>query len=274
MGGLRVTRELVQTEPGITVPVLTLSPAGQAGAENPKLVFAVASDGIAKIVERRRDLLATGLAANFAIALVEVRGTGASSPGADRGQQGSATSLSATQLMLGEPLLTGQLRDLRAAWRHVRRRFAGIPAADIYVVGGAGFEPLAADAPFAHPRRIEGRPRECEPTGPLLALLLALYEDEVQNVTARRGLVSFRGVLESPFVQVPHDAMVPGLLREVDLPDLVAALAPRTVQLVSMVDALGRHVPAAAASEKYDYAVRRFTEIQAGNRLNFSDAAW
>ena len=42
------------------------------------------------------------------VALVEVRGTGASCPESEHGQQAAITSHSATSLMLGQPLLAGQ----------------------------------------------------------------------------------------------------------------------------------------------------------------------
>ena len=73
----------------------------------------------------------------------------------------------------------------------------------------------------------------------LLALLSAQFEDDVATVEASGGLVSFRSVLDSPFVQVPHECIVRGILREADLSDLAAAL-PRSVVLRNQVDGLGR----------------------------------
>jgi hypothetical protein len=138
--------------------------------------------------------------------------------------------------MLGRPLLGGQLRDLRTVWRHVRPKGGGREAV---VIGGSGVTPLDADAKFVYPRRID-RPGECRPTGALLALLLPLFEEDIASVTCRRGLASYRSLLDTPFVQVPHEAIVPGMLREGDVADLVSALAPRKVEQTELVDGLGR----------------------------------
>jgi hypothetical protein len=172
--------------------------------------------------------------------------------------------------MLGQPLLGGQLLDLRTAWRHVQRR-DDVNLDEVTIAGCAGQMPLAADASFAYPRRIDDRPRECEPTGALLALLLALYEDKAEVVSSRLGMVSYRSILDSPFVQVPHDAVIPGVLREGDLPDLVAALAPREVGLEGPVDGRGRLVPIASVEIAYEVAKRAYTQARATQRLQFTE---
>jgi hypothetical protein len=82
---------------------------------------------------------------------------------------------------------------------------------------------------------------QAEPLGPLLALLTAFYEPDVAAVAARRGLASFLSVLEDRFAYVPLDAIVPGILEAGDLPDIVAAIAPRPVLIQAAVD--GRNRP-------------------------------
>jgi dienelactone hydrolase len=241
IGPVNVTRELIETEPGIKVRVLTLAPAKKSDVSMP-LILGVASDGIEPILQRQRDNLAAGLKAGMTIVLVEVRGTGAGNPEEHRGQQSGATSHAATSLMLGRPLSSGQLRDLRTVWQRVRQRDPAA-AKGAVVIGGAGVMPLDPNAEVAYPRRIDGRPAECRPTGALLAALMALYEDDFASVTTRRGLVAYRSVLDSQFVQVPHEAIVPGLLREGDLTDLFDALSPRGVEIEELVDGRGRLVP-------------------------------
>jgi hypothetical protein len=272
-GPLTVTREILETAPGIAVPVLSLSQTSSDGKKNRwrPLVMGVASDGIAAALARRRETIAAGLASDCVIALVDIRGTGATSSGSDRGQQSAATSHSATQLMLGGTMLGGQLRDLRAAWQHLRRR-DDVRLDGALVAGGTGTVPLPYDARFSYPRRIDGRPPECQPTGALLALLLALYEDGVGTVACRGGLTTYRSLLDSPFVQIPHECIVPGLLRESDLPDLVAALAPRSATLEMPVDGRGRRVPLAAIEQAYDAARRAFADAGATSRLEIVDS--
>ena len=143
--------------------------------------------------------------------------------------------------MLGHTLLGGQLRDLRAAWRHLAAS-REVDRTKMRVVGDSPVAPLPQQTKFSYPRRIDGQPPECWPQGALLALLLALFEEDVTAVEGVGGLVAFRSVLDSQFVQVPHACIVPGLLRECDVSDLIAALAPREVTLRRPVDGTGRAI--------------------------------
>jgi hypothetical protein len=160
-------------------------------------------------------------------------------PGSDHGQQSSFTSVAATELMLGHTLLAGQLRDLRAAWRHFRKR-ADLAPKEALVIGESGVTPLSEGVEFSFPRRIDGRPPESLPSAALLALLLALYEDDVFHVSARFGLASYRSLLDSPFVQTPLDSIPPGIFAAGDISDLVSALAPKSISLVGPIDGRGR----------------------------------
>jgi dienelactone hydrolase len=236
--GVTINREVLETEPGILVPVMMLSLAkGEEKAdEGPRLAIGIAPDGIAGILKRQSNLIAEGLNAGFVVVLPEVRGTGASGSD-DHGQQSAATSYSATNLMLGRTTLGGQLRDLRAVLRHVRKRHPKVEGT--LVVGGSGIEPLAADAAFSYPRRVD-RPAECQPTGALLALLLGLYEEDVNSIVCRRGLASYRSVLDSPFVQVPHECIVPGVFQAGDLQAVIDLLGDQEYNSEFSVDGRGR----------------------------------
>jgi dienelactone hydrolase len=269
--GLIIQRQLLAVEPGITVPVLIIKSNHVTQPKRRPIALGVAMGGIASILAERRDELADLLARGVVVALVDVRGSGATSPGNDHGQQGASTAHSATCLMLGETLLGNQLRDLRAVWRQLTRRDDADPRAAA-VFGHSSMRPLAADARFSYPRRIDGRPPECQPGGALLALLLALFEDDISMVETCGGLVSFASLLESPFVQVPHECIVPGATNAGDLPTLVASLAPRRVTLDGLVDGRGRAVPLAASRTIYAPAARAYARVGAAEKLDFVQA--
>lgn len=271
VGGLVVYRELLDVQPGITIPVLTLQSKERrdAKAESQPAIVAFAPDGIAGVLERRQSELALGAGLGYLVVLADLRGMGAASGSNDAGQQSGLTSYSASQLMLGEPLLAGQLRDLRAVIRHIQQRPTA-RAGEIVVMGGCGVDVLARDAAFPYPRRVE-RPAECQPAPALLALLAMLYEPKVTSGGGRRGLVSYRSILDTPFVQVPHAAIPPGLLRQCDLPDLVAVLTSRAVTLDQLVDGLNRQVPAETARQIYKSAESAFEAAGAGDKLKFTD---
>jgi hypothetical protein len=74
-------------------------------------------------------------------------------------------------------------------------------------------------------------------------MLLALNEDDIDSVVCRHGLVSYRSVLDSPFVQVPHACIIPGAIQAGDLPALVEALSGQDFAADSAVDGRGRLVP-------------------------------
>ena len=82
------------------------------------------------------------------------------------------------------------------------------------------------------------------------------------------GLVSFRSLLDSQFVHVPYDAVVPGALTVGDVADIVAALAPTTeVTLSGMVDGLNRRVSAKDAEAAFAVARKAYRDAKAGDKL-------
>ena len=84
-----------------------------------------------------------------------------------------------------------------------------------------------------------------EPFGAVAVSTLALASDAHKTfkaVVARGGLVSYRSVLDSPCVHVPHDALPVNVFRAADLPDVWAHLAPKPLRLEGLVDGTNRRV--------------------------------
>jgi hypothetical protein len=118
------------------------------------------------------------------------------------------------------------------------------------------------------PLGIDDMPHQAEPEGPLLALFAGLYEPELAAVvSARGGLVSWQSLLESPFLYVPHDAVVPGALEVGDLNDIVPALAPQPVWISGVVDGLNRQVNQEQIDHIYAEARNHYQATQANQRL-------
>jgi hypothetical protein len=106
-----------------------------------------------------------------------------------------------------------------------------------------------------------------------------LADEEIRAVYAQGGLVSYLSVLESPFVQLPHDCVVPGVFETGDLPELVAALAPRPVKLEGLVDGVNRIVTEDRLKVTYARASERYEDENANHSLSIqqersSPAAW
>jgi hypothetical protein len=93
------------------------------------------------------------------------------------------------------------------------------------------------------PYGVDNPNAQAEPSAGLLVLLTALFEDNVNAVYARGTFASFRSLLDSQFLYVPHDSVVPGALTMGDVADIAAALVPRPLLVECLVDGLNRRVP-------------------------------
>jgi dienelactone hydrolase len=245
VAGIAVEGLVLDTEPGIHVPVLLLKPA-RAGGRLP-VVIAFAEQGKERFLSERGTELKALLDAGVAVCLPDVRGTGETAPNNSRGP--GAMDLAATELMLGNTMLGARIKDARAVFAYMARR-PDIDSGRISLWGDS-FAPANPEniVPYESFSRELGprAPHQAEPLGALLALFTALQEKGVRAVAARGGLTSFVSVLEDRFCYVPLDVIVPGILEAADIPDLVASLAPRPVLVEGSVD--GRNRPAQPVSD-------------------------
>jgi dienelactone hydrolase len=226
--GATVRRIALETEPGITVPLLLLIPPRQ---ERPAAaVVAVAQGGKAGFLRERAEEIARILEGGVAVCLPDLRGTGETQAGDDRGRTGAETAISATEQMLGGTMVGARLRDLRAVLTYLRGR-DDLDGGRIALWGDSFAALNPPDVDVRIPHGVSPRPRQSEPLGGMLALLGALFDEEIAAVHVHGGLAGFEPVLSSPFVLIPHDAAVPGLLTAGDMADAAAALAPRPLRI-------------------------------------------
>ncbi len=243
--GIRVRRILlvqVAEAPGhpIYIPLLILLPRPEK-ARYP-VVVALAQEGKQGFLAQRAETLASLLEKGMAVCLPDLRGTGETRPEGDgRGRASVSTSLSASELMLGRTMLGSRLRDLRTVLSFLRQ---SKECAGPVALWGDSFAPVnRGDKTIRVPWDASPLPAQSEPLGGLLALFGALFEDDVGAVYCGGGLVGFESILKSPFLYVPHDAVIPGALTTGDLDDVAAVLAPRPVSISGPVDGLNRQVP-------------------------------
>jgi dienelactone hydrolase len=265
---IRMQRIAMTVEPGIVVPMVLLLPTPREKEKMP-VVIAVSHAGKQAFVRDRAETIAALLEQRIAVALPDVRGTGETSPGDARDRRSAATAVSATGMMTGETLVGARLRDVRSVIKLVREH-ADIDAKRIALWGDSFTPPHDADRDLRWPHGLDERPMASEPAGGLLALLAALYEDDVKAVYVQGGLASYASALASPYCYVPHDAIVPGALNAGDLDDVVAALAPRPVRLEGMVDGHNRLVPRLTMEKIYASARTAFAASEADTRLAFA----
>jgi dienelactone hydrolase len=230
-GGFDAEKLVLEVEPGFVVPALLVRPAGTGGRRLP-VVVCVAQQGKAAFLKERAEHIGVLLSRGIAVCLPDLRGTGEVALPGSRGQQSEATSISATGLMLGQPLLGDRLRDLRSVLRHLRSR-ADVDATRL-ALWGDSFAPLNEPG-FSDPLLGEGAARLCEPSGGTLALLGAVFEREVAVVLVCRSLWPPRLLLESRYTYVPHDAVVPGSARASELLFIAATLPAESVRTAEPV---------------------------------------
>lgn len=265
--GRRVERFALETEPGIRVPVLLLLPTRSPSEDGRcPVVIGIAQHGKGAFLAHRSETIAALLEAGVAVCLPDLRGTGEtrSTDSRERGRTSPDTAHAATEQMLGGTMVGARLRDLRALIAHLRTR------GDLLRIGvwGDSFAPVnSPDANLAVPHGVARRPAECEPLGGMLALLAALYHDEVAVIAVHRGLCDFASVLDSQFVYVPFDAVVPGILEAGDLSDLALAAAPRALWISGLVDGLNRELTPGDAHAHCERIIKAYAEHGRGDRL-------
>jgi dienelactone hydrolase len=260
---LRSDRVLLETESAVVVPLLILS---DRRSKKPKpVVIGLAQEGKAGFLKHRAELIAELLSGDVAVCLPDMRGTGETRLGLARGRTSEDTSLSSSELMLGETMVGARLRDLRSVVSYLRTR-RDLDARRLAVWGDSFAPPNSPEQDLKLPLGIREEARHSEPLGSLLALLLGLYED-VRGVYTRGGLVGFQSVLSSPFLHLPHDVVIPGVLTAGDLSALAAGLAPRPLALVGLVDGLNRTVELKGVEAAYAHTQQAYEAANARKRL-------
>ncbi len=90
---------------------------------------------------------------------------------------------------------------------------------------------------------------------PVLDLLhAAVLDPRISSVTAEGGLLSFASAARTPIHYRIFESVLPGILVKYDLPDLVAAIAPRPVTLANFRLPAGASAPLTEVRKEYAYA--------------------
>ncbi len=238
------------TEDGMHVPIVLLRSVNSEASQRLPVVLIVQTVGTATYMRTHAIELAHLVRAGHAVCMCDMRGTGDSRSASNRGRTSSATSISSSLLMLGDPLIAGQLRDLRLVWAWLKSR-SDVDATKIQVWGDSRGPTLSDATDRVVPRDDDSIvPRSAEPAACLLALLLSLYEDGIHSLCLSGGLTNFRSALEPMQVRLPHDCVVPGLLRTGDIEELMVQAAQRLpLRGESLVDGHNRLVSPAKMAE-------------------------
>ncbi len=238
LSGAEVEGLSLTVEEGIRVPMLVIRPSGQ---ESVPLVVAVAHSGKERFLTDRSKEIESLVRAGIAVCLPDLRATGETAPTRDRGDGGTYQWIAQTEFDLGQSLLGSRLKDLRAVLTYLRQR--SDVDADRLALWGDSFSPHNPKNLWLDELHYEGGPQiqyRAEPMGAHLAMLGALYEDDVRVVAARGGLAGYLSALENAFTYVPAEDILLGALAAGDMADVAAMLAPRPLLIEGLVN--GRNI--------------------------------
>jgi hypothetical protein len=204
------------------------------------LVVCVCQEGPLRFVSERAEVLASLVLNGVSVLLAELRGTGSDRSGNGRDRTSGSSAYASSSLMIGRSMPSVKWNEARLCISLLSSEHQ-TDTERILLWGESFAKADGQDENIAVPGDLN-QPRQAEPISATLVSSVALGRPEVKAVLARGGLVSYRSVLDSPFVHVPHDALPINVFRAGDLPDVWAALTPKPLRLEGLVDGTNRRV--------------------------------
>lgn len=223
--GYRVEKLALESEPGIIAPGLLFLPEGGA-ARKPAVIY-VNSAGKSAGMDDIEPLVRVGLV----VLALDARGWGETQPARVRpsgefarwfGDYDSAM----TALLLGKTLAGMRACDVARAVDLLAGR-GEVDAERIYAYGKGG--------------------------GATAVLFAALLDARIRRVALEGLLVSYEAITSQRLHRHVFEQVVPGILRHGDIPELLAALAPRPATVLSTTDPLGRVGPRTGAPKPAEF---------------------
>lgn len=238
---ISITKALLKTEKEHHVPLILLKRANIKAPSN-KFAIMISQGGKKSLLENRSSQIAALLQEGVTVCLPDIRGTGECKIGTSRGRSSGATSLSSSLMMTGDLRITGQLRDLQSVFAWLKKE-SSHASPQFLLWGDSPSNTVPHNTNFNLPRDDDTIfPMQPEPLGGLLTLLTALFNDDVKAIIIQGGLASYVSILNHHLVQIPHEAVVPGIFNMGDISLLINALGSRTIFLDQLVDGLNREV--------------------------------
>ncbi len=243
--GITIEEFEFRSEPRIRVPGWFLKPAGKQ-IPLPTILY-VSQEGKDKVVEEPSpvDVL---VRRGHAVCAIDLRGFGITGPrfptagpgfyGDEQLENGYAWAT----LTLGRPVLGQRVWDVLRSLDYLETR-PDVDRSQIRVLGV----------------------REAG----LAAMLSTVLDDRPRANLLDRTLATFRSVVESEDYALPLSWFAFGFLREFDLPDLVATLAPRPCWVLNASGAQGDTIPESSLQLIYKTAVNAYSRSAAQEALRF-----
>jgi len=238
--GYSVEKLTLATEPGITVPALLFVPSGRKKKRR-AILYADAAGKSADAGPggKMESLVRSG---NIVLA-PDLRGWGE------------------TASLGGRPPHTGQYETTMRAFI-VGRTMVGGQSIDL-----AGTLNYLASLPGVNPRKITVIGKG---NGGVVALFAATMDPRIQNVISEDALISYLDLARTQlYSQSLFPVIVPGVLKDFDLPDLAAAIAPRRLTILDARSASKKSEPLSEVRSEYAPAIDAYRANHAGKHLRF-----
>jgi cephalosporin-C deacetylase-like acetyl esterase len=201
--GYRIEKIALAPEPGITLPGLVFVPV--AGPVRKPAVLYVNSAGKAADAGRGGPLETMALAGHVVLAL-DPRGWGEGAAPAGRSGYSGAYQTAMRAILIGKTLAGMQVSDVLRGFDYLASR-PDVDAAQI---------------------RIHGKGN-----GGVAALYAAALEPRIRQAVVENAPLSYMDFVRAMIHENTVDLIVPGVLRQFDLPDVARAIAPRALEIVN-----------------------------------------
>ncbi len=242
----RIEKLVYESEPGILVPALLFVPSGSEGRK-PAIIY-VHGDGKAAeaaVGGELEQLVFRG----FVVLAIDTRGSGETRPLPNDEQARDVYRFFGNYDSAMTALLVG-------------KTLVGMRAEDVY----RGVD-LLASRPEVDREKIYGFGVG---SGALVLLHEAVMDDRIKKVDLEGMLESYQSVVTHKLHREVFESVVPGVLKAYDLPDLVAALAPRAVWIMNAHDPMGKRAGTAELRKTYERALEAFKAVGAADSIRFA----
>jgi cephalosporin-C deacetylase-like acetyl esterase len=224
--GHRIEKLVYESEPGINIPALLFVPEG-GSARKPAMIYvhgrgksaaAAAGGEIEQFVK-----------AGLIVLAIDLRGLGETQSRKTEGNDDF-------------PVYFGDFESAMTAL-HIGRPLPGQRMTDVL----RGVDLLAARTDVER-TRIYGFGKDA---GAIPLLHAAALDDRIRKIALEGMLASYQTIIRQRIHRQVFEQVIPGVLRSYDLPDVVAALAPRQVWIVNGVNALGQRMKLTELKKQY-----------------------
>ncbi|HTU51174.1 MAG TPA: acetylxylan esterase [Acidobacteriaceae bacterium] len=239
--GYSVETITLQTEPGIIVPALVFIPSN-GPRRKPAILYANAAG---KFADAGPDgaIIALVHAGNIVLA-PDLRGWGESASLGGRPPRTGRYETTMRAFIVGKTMVGMQVLDLLQTLNYLSSR-ADVNTEEITLLGKGN--------------------------GGVVALFAASLDARLKKTICEDELVSYLDLASTTdYDQSLFDVIVPGILKDFDLPDVAAAIAPRSLQIIDARSATEALEPGFEIRQEYATAIRAYQTLHAANLFRVS----